>query len=565
MASFGRRYLNVVNTRYSFSKIVYCLLLLFFSNGLYPQDIPSEYKKYFAKYVDKRSILEKSLNIAGLTNKDVGRSFALICGVSYYPNMGIMDQNLQPAEEDLQKLQNYLENYEFFDEIVVLKNADMTLENLGYFLQTYFPKRLQKFPKSRFLFAYSGHGMTQNKNSYLLKNTARNLTDKDNAINLLILKVYIDEVVSAGHHVLVLINSCYSGAFLKRTFGERTFIPKYPGAHAITAGGSGELAWHDPEMGTGSVFYEKIIAGISGIADTEPNGIITAFELASYLRREIQVFTDQLQNPQVGDISKHGSQGEFFFLNREKQVAQRIVPELEPDRRTAMGIDAEKLLKQGKEYYGAEQYHLALPLFQQSADLGNSSAMVFLGWMYLNGYGVTQDYNEAVYWYRKAVEAGDIGGMASLGYMYLNGYGVTQDYNEAVYWYRKAVEAGETQGMTMLGDMYLNGYGVTQDYNEAVYWYRKAAEAGNARGMAGLGVMYSNGYGVTQDYNEAVYWYRKAAEAGDDFGMAMLGFMYEKGYGVSKNYAEAVRWYRKAAKAGNEGSINRLKELGEDL
>ena len=56
---------------YSYYKIVYCLLLLFLSGSLYPQNVPLRYKKYFVKFVDDRSIWEKALNVAGLSNKDV--------------------------------------------------------------------------------------------------------------------------------------------------------------------------------------------------------------------------------------------------------------------------------------------------------------------------------------------------------------------------------------------------------------------------------------------------------------------------------------------------------------
>lgn len=47
---------------------------------------------------------------------------------------------------------------------------------------------------------------------------------------------------------------------------------------------------------------------------------MTVDELASYLKYEVQVSTDQTQNPQFGDISKNGSLGGFFFLNRLKPV-----------------------------------------------------------------------------------------------------------------------------------------------------------------------------------------------------------------------------------------------------
>lgn len=402
---------NYKFVRNSTWQLLFLSLFLLLANNAFSEEIPpvdEAYEQFFVKFVDRRSFKEKALNIVGLTNQDVGRSFALIAGISYYPNMSPLDQELRPAAQDMKKLREYLETYEFFDEIVLLENKDVTTENLEYFLQSYFPKRVKKFPKSRFLFAYSGHGMTEGSNGYLLKNTAQNLSDKDNCINLRILKVFVDEVVGAGHHVLVLLNACYGGVFLKRSFGDSgELIPKHPGAHAITAGGSGEMAWADPDIGTGSVFFEKLLAGLGGMADTEDDGVITAHELAYYLRREVQLFTDYQQNPQFGDISRHGSQGEFFFLNRQRQIDQGIVPEWKSEKATPMGVNALKLLSKGKEYYYSGDYRSGIRFFRQSAEAGQATAMTYLGHMYERGLGVAKDYDEVLRWYREAAEAED--------------------------------------------------------------------------------------------------------------------------------------------------------------
>jgi len=211
--------------------------------------VPEPYRQKFVQYVDRRSITEIALNLIGLSSDDVGRSFALIAGVSSYPNMPELERELPAAAADIDELQNYLKNEEFFDEIVVLRDGDVTVENLEYFLQDYFPDRLRRSPKSRFLFAYSGHGMAEgskdNPTGYLLKSTARNLDDKLNSINMSVLKVYLQQDIDAGYQTLALINACYSGAFLsRRPLGKTpdpvpvggTYFPKNGGAHAITAG-----------------------------------------------------------------------------------------------------------------------------------------------------------------------------------------------------------------------------------------------------------------------------------------------------------------------------------------
>jgi hypothetical protein len=307
------------------------------------EDVPAAYRGYFVRFVDHRSLSERLLNLAGLASSDVGRSFALIAGVSRYRIAG-SGADLRPAAEDVRKLVNYITTYDSFDEIVVLTDDNVTESNLSYFLEKYFPRRLRQFPKSRFLLAYSGHGMTTEDNKgYLLMSTATNFADFDNAISMVTLRAMFQEVVDAGHHVLALINACYSGAFIRRSFASAQIIPKLPGAHVIVAGGAGENTWQDDRIGSGSIFFEKVLAALDGRTqvigrESGGDGIVTVDELATYLRREIQAFTDQRQNPIPADLSKDGSRGSFFFWNRRREIEARLAPEWDDARGVPFGM-----------------------------------------------------------------------------------------------------------------------------------------------------------------------------------------------------------------------------------
>jgi len=326
--------MKTVNRRNLKTLSAVAILLVFAGRPMPAQDCPSRYKRFFVHYVDKRSFVEKALNLIGLTSQDVGRSFAIVAGASHYPRLPLGQRELLPAQVDRDKLVAYLKTEEFFDEIVVLWDVDMNSENMTYFLRDYFPRRLASFPKSRFLLAYSGHGFDDSHDGYLLGYPATNTRDKSSAFALRDLRLSLNEVIRSGYQVLVLLNACYGGAFLGRTsFGGR-YLPKHPGAHAITAGAVGERTWSDPRgIGFGSVFYEKLLAGLAGPADKfpdGPDGIITATELYSYLRQEVQISTDQTQCPQLGDLAVSQSEGEFFFLNRSRQINAGILPAWNP-------------------------------------------------------------------------------------------------------------------------------------------------------------------------------------------------------------------------------------------
>jgi TPR repeat protein len=578
-----------------------------------PKAVPQEYRGCFVQYVDKRSLPEQALNLIGLSSQDVGRSFALIAGVTQYPNLAPEQQYLKPAAEDLRRLQAYLKDQEFFDEIVVLKDGDVTLQALRYFLEVYFPARVGQFPKSRFLFAYSGHGMTEGSAEYpfgyLLQSTARNLQDKENGISMRAVRTFVDSIVEAGHHVLVLINACHSGAFLNnRPFGDTStpYLPREKGAHAITASGAGQASWHNPQIGTGSVFFETFFAGLGGQADAYPidartrqhgDGIITAHELGTYLVEEVRLATQGEQTPIPADISLHRSRGAFFFLNRQKQIARGIVPDWDRSQATPLGLAAEQDLVKAKSLYTAKDYDSARSLFTQAANAGNAEAMSYLGymyaagrggpqdyqqarqwyekaatagntmamqnlgWLYKEGQGGAQDYRQARQWYEKAAAAGDANAMRSLGWLYDQGLGVSQDYQQARQWYEKAAAAGDARAMNHLGGLYRKGQGVSQDYQQARQWYEKAAAAGNTNAMENLAWLYREGKGVSQDYQQARQWYEKAAAAGDASAMRSLGWLYDQGLGVSQDYQQARQWYEKAAAAGNAQAMNHLGGL----
>lgn len=312
-----------------------------------PSGVPDQFKRYFVQCADRRSLLERMLNSIGFTNQAVGRSFALVAGVDTYPALSGTDRSLAPAAADIGNLVRYLRDVEYFDEIVVLQNESVTDANLKFFLQAYFPERLRAVPRSRFLFAYSGHGFEQGSRGYLLQASATNLRDKANSIGMSIVRTLYQEIVDSAYQSLALINACHSGEFMRRSFaGVGHLLPLQPGHFAITSGGAEENSWHDETVGPGSIFFEKVFAGLDGRADAFPkqpdgrsgDGVITTEELGAYLRLEVPNATNQHQNPTIGDLSTDGSIGSFFFFDRLLQIQARNVQPFDSMRAVLFGL-----------------------------------------------------------------------------------------------------------------------------------------------------------------------------------------------------------------------------------
>lgn len=173
-------------------------------------------------------------------------------------------------------------------------------------------------------------------------------------------------------------------------------------------------------------------------------------------------------------------------------------------------------------------------------------AQLYLGIMYHDGLGVTQDYQQAATWYSQAAQAGVAAAQVRLGTLYTKGEGVPRDFAKAFSWYQKAAEAGHSEGQFHLGVMYRKGQGIPRDDIQAAHWYTKAASQGVVEAQYNLGLMYNAGEGGPQDFVMAISWYRKAAEAGSSSAQLNLGYMYSHGQGVPQDYVQAHKWYNLA-------------------
>jgi predicted aspartyl protease len=196
----------------------------------------------------------------------------------------------------------------------------------------------------------------------------------------------------------------------------------------------------------------------------------------------------------------------------------------------------------GRAAHDRGDYATALKLMKPLAERGNAAAQDFVGFMYANGVGVSQDDEEALKWFRMAAEKGFAHAQTNLGSMYANGRGVLRDSEEAIKWFRLAAAQGDTEGEVNLGTMYANGQGVSRDDEEAVKWFRIAAEKGNVYARIHLGWMYQYGFGVQKDDTEALKWYQLAAGLGSAEAQNNLGAMYATGEGVPKDYVLSYMW-----------------------
>lgn len=179
------------------------------------------------------------------------------------------------------------------------------------------------------------------------------------------------------------------------------------------------------------------------------------------------------------------------------------------------------------------------------------SPSLLIGYIYLIGHGVVQDFDQSAKWFRIPAEQGQADAQRTLAVLHLSGQGVPKDYRQAAYWYRKAAEQEDEISQYSLGNRYFYGEGVAQDMAEATAWWRKAAEKGHIKAQYYLAVAYQRGAGVEQSHERAVAWYRKAAEQGHQDSQCQLAAIYANGMGVQKDKSEADMWLKKAGQCPN--------------
>ncbi len=202
------------------------------------------------------------------------------------------------------------------------------------------------------------------------------------------------------------------------------------------------------------------------------------------------------------------------------------------------------------------------------AEKGDLPAMLRLGALYENGFGVERNFGKALEWYRKAGDAGLPEAVYNVGICYEIGMGTAVNLDRAVAQYRLAAEKGLAQASYKLAGMYFTGLGLPKDEAKGLEALTKAADAGHAQALNDLALVDLKGlFGVPQDAGAAEVRFTAAAGAGSADAMRNLLFLYKEGLGGRpKDPIKALAWYLICKQAGfREDLLPPEAELTADL
>ncbi|MFZ6646608.1 polysaccharide deacetylase family protein [Undibacterium sp. TJN25] len=295
--------------------------------------------KEFSVSKDNKPSTEKVAVSTGYQN-----SWAVVIGINDYAKW----PKLQYAVQDAKAIRDTLVNRFGFasDKVLTLTNGEATRNNImALFHDKLAHSQLQK--DDRVFVFFAGHGATRQLSS------GRNLgyiipVDSDpeqltfDAIPMTDLQ-NIAESLNAKH-ILFVMDACYSGLGLTRGGGSANFLrenAKRMGRQMLTAGGADQMVADGGPNGH-SIFTWTLLQALSGKADLNGDGMITATELAAYIAPAVSSVSQQ--TPAFGSLP--GSEGgEFVFeLPTETEFLSAQTSQLPADA-IAMNTKLDKGLK----------------------------------------------------------------------------------------------------------------------------------------------------------------------------------------------------------------------------
>jgi len=229
----------------------------------------------------------------------VPRGYAVVIGISKHKNLA-PTSNLSFAETDAENLYSALISKEGgnieFENVRKLIGPQATLENIRDALEVWLPSRVQE--TDRVVVYFVGHGFAdQDGRGYLVPYDFDPQRLAGTAYPMQRLGEVFSKNVKARWKIL-LIDACHSGKIAVDTTPGRVneSVRGLPQAFlTLTSSRASEQSFEDAELGGGSgVFTYFLVRGWMGEADVDPrDGVVTADELISYVKREVKNYAKE--------------------------------------------------------------------------------------------------------------------------------------------------------------------------------------------------------------------------------------------------------------------------------
>lgn len=222
------------------------------------------------------------------------RVFAVMVGIANY---GGASSNLPYTDEDAVNLDAELRRQGVLNpESVLLVNAQATRASVTQAIQRV---AAQAGPEDVFLFFFSGHGVQHPSTSDReLDGMSEHLVLRDGEIS----DVELGRMLSSvrARLSLVVLDACFSGGFARE-------VVTRPGVMGIFSSEEDLTSMVANRFQAGGYLSHFLRDGLAGRADENGDGLVTAGELATYLRRQFRT--------EVHDVEAETSDGQRNYQN----------------------------------------------------------------------------------------------------------------------------------------------------------------------------------------------------------------------------------------------------------
>ncbi len=288
------------------------------------------YQNYIlnGKQVVQESFLERFLEM--FKREPFQKSYAIIIAIGEYDYL----PPLNSSKQDVEKMKDVLLRSGAYDEIVVLQDEHASFDNIRHFMQTYFPGKMSRSGRYRFLFYFTGHGgqyegYDDKMIGLLLLKGAENRIDASESIDMRDLVKWADRFRYA-RHVLFLLDSCFSGLAgteIKGGYDSRVNpldLADENGRYIITAGSADQTSIANLNRWGGSLFTEIVVSGIQGYADSDDDKVVTTYELFNYVQGAVRNEAKEAGHKQTPLLSNLGASykdtGQYFFVYQKPDI-----------------------------------------------------------------------------------------------------------------------------------------------------------------------------------------------------------------------------------------------------
>jgi tetratricopeptide (TPR) repeat protein len=228
------------------------------------------------------------------------RSYALVVGIARYQNLAEKD-NLQFSERDAESIYSILispEGGSFpAQNVHRLIGARATLANIRKELEEWLPSVAKD--GDRVLVYFAGHGFVSGGRAYLAPYDIRPDDIAGTAYPMQTLGSVIGGKVQGKWKVLIT-DACHSGAISGDSASalNRGITDVDKSIFVLSASRDREQSFESADWGGGhGIFTFYVERGLSGEADEDGDGLVTADELAEYVRTNVRRDSGARQNP----------------------------------------------------------------------------------------------------------------------------------------------------------------------------------------------------------------------------------------------------------------------------